>query len=816
MLVFHGHAEENLALLETMFENSPVGFSFVDTQFRFVRWNAALAAIDGRAVHEYAGKSVPEIVPHLWPSLEPLFKRVLAGETILNQRVSGVASAADAQLRHWLVSYYPVRIQEEIIGISVIVNDISESKRYEDALCVRNDLYAMLSRMNRAVSRCQSREELYRDVCTIAVETGRFKFAWIGIPEANRVKMVAACGNDGGYMDQLVITLDENDPRSYGPTGRAALTGESYVVNDFMASMMTSPWHEQAQQVGFAASAAFPLTERGKVVAVLTLYAAVRDFFTDDLVATLSEIRPSLSFALDRFVEEQDRIQAEEALRLRDRAMQALSQGIVITDPRKFDNPIVYVSPSFELMTGYSAAEAIGKNCRFLQGEETDPAAIAQISNAIREQSSCTVELLNYRKDGSEFWNNLTISPVFDQRGELTHIIGVQTDVTERRRLEAQIRHAQKMEAVGQLAGGVAHDFNNLLTIINGYSEMLLHTTAPADPNRELLEEIRNAGERSAALTRQLLTFSRQQPLATQVLDLNQLVRGAERMLRRAAGENVQFTTKLQAGIAPVKADSGQLEQVLLNLTVNARDAMPDGGSLTIETREVDLDEADTRALPDVRPGAYVMLAVTDTGSGMTKEIQRRIFEPFFTTKAPGKGTGLGLAVTHGIIKQSNGSIEVCSHPAAGTTFKIYLPRWEEMAPASKATPAAIHDLRGSHTILIVEDEEGVRTLVRFLLKDRGYNVLEASHGEEALRIARQQLDPIHLLLSDVVMPGMGGRSVAEQLIALHPQMHVLYMSGYADDAVVRQGISHHQVNFLQKPFALKDLVDKVHAILTK
>jgi PAS domain S-box-containing protein len=506
---------------------------------------------------------------------------------------------------------------------------------------------------------------------------------------------------------------------------------------------------------------------------------------------------------------------AEEALRLRERALESVSQGIVITDPARPDNPIIYANPAFERLTGYTRAEVIGRNGRFLQGPATDAAATAELRRAVQAGRSCSVEVANYRKDGSTFWNALSVSPVRDAGGQLTHFVGVLTDVTERRKLEDQYRQSQKMEVVGRLAGGVAHDFNNLLTVINGYGEMVLAVLPSGHPARESVVEMVKSGERAAALTRQLLAFSRQQVLAPRVLNLNTVITETERMLRRVIGEDIELATRLQPSLGPVRADPGQLEQVLLNLAINARDAMPQGGRLTVETRDVDLDEAYAVEHAGAIPGRYAVLAVSDTGVGMTPEVRARVFEPFFTTKGPGKGTGLGLATVHGIVSQSGGRVEVYSEIGHGTTFKVYLPRFGESPSANRRLQSRLTATpRGNETILLAEDEESVRALSRYVLRDCGYAVLEAADGEEALKLCAGERGEIHLLVSDVVMPGMGGRQLAERLRALRPDIRVLYLSGYADDAVIRHGVLEAEVNFLQKPFSVSALARKVREVL--
>ena len=509
-----------------------------------------------------------------------------------------------------------------------------------------------------------------------------------------------------------------------------------------------------------------------------------------------------------------ERVAAQETLRLRDRAIQAVTQGILITDASRPDDPILYASPGFERLTGYAAPEIVGRNCRFLQCPETDPATVAQVRQAIREGRPCAVEILNHRKDGTHFWNALSISPIMDAEGRVTHFVGVQADITERRRLEAQYLQSQKMEAVGRLAGGVAHDFNNLLTVIQGYGAMLLGSLGPDNPSHELVGEMTRAGERAAALTRQLLAFSRQSVLAPRVLDLNAVVLDLEKMLRRVIGEDIDLAANLGPALGRVKADLGQIEQVLMNLAVNARDAMPTGGKLTIETRNIEVDEDGARRHTGLRPGRYILLAVGDTGHGMTPEVQARIFEPFFTTKEKGKGTGLGLATVHGIVQQAGGHVGVHSRPGAGTTFQVYLPRVEEMASPARPAAGGRAAPKGTETILLVEDEDSVRALTRLVLHGAGYRVLEASDGGEALEVGALHTGPIHLLLSDVVMPVLGGRQLAERLLTLHPEMKVLFQSGYTDDAVVRHGLSQETVHFLQKPFTPAALTQKVREVL--
>jgi PAS domain S-box-containing protein len=388
-------------------------------------------------------------------------------------------------------------------------------------------------------------------------------------------------------------------------------------------------------------------------------------------------------------------------------------------------------------------------------------------------------------------------------------------DLSKPRQLEKQFRQAQKMEAVGQLAGGVAHDFNNLLTAILGYTELAAARMSKDPEGLDELEEIRKAGERAAGLTRQLLAFSRRQVLEPRVLDLNAIVGDLEKMLRRLIGEDIDLVTTLQPPLGCVRADAGEIEQVIMNLALNSRDAMPEGGKITIETANVELDEAYAREhLISMRPGRYVMLAVSDTGIGMDAETQSHIFEPFFTTKPKDRGTGLGLSTVYGIVKQSGGWVWVYSEPGRGTTMKVYLPEVDEAVETIRR-PVAAPPAPGTETVLLAEDEAPVRKLARRALENLGYTVLEASRGEDALSIARSRTGPIHLVLTDVVMPEMGGVDLASRIQELHPEARVLYMSGYTDDAIIRHKVLERGTHFLQKPFTPASLARKVREALS-
>jgi signal transduction histidine kinase len=422
---------------------------------------------------------------------------------------------------------------------------------------------------------------------------------------------------------------------------------------------------------------------------------------------------------------------------------------------------------------------------------------------------------------GTRLWVRLIGNAAYDAQDAITHTHGSLQDITPQRlaqaaqaKLESQLLQAQKMETIGSLAGGVAHDFNNLLTVILSYSEMLIEDLPPDDPTRVDLGEILGAGNRAVALTRQLLAFSRRQVLAPKIVDLSEVVGSMATMLRRLLGEDVELVTRCARGLRKTLVDPGQIEQVILNLAVNARDAMPIGGMLTIETSEVWLDEAYASDHPGIFPGLHVRLAVRDAGVGMDQATMARIYEPFFTTKDPGKGTGLGLATVFGIVRQSGGTIAVQSELGNGTTFEVHFPVADSSIEEVIVQSVERHTLRGTETILLVEDEEDVRKLTSTILRKYGYNVLDAQNGGDAFLLCEQYASPIHMLLTDVVMPRMSGRQLAERLEPVRPEMKVLYMSGYTDDAIVRHGVLHATLAFIQKPLTPEPLARKVRAVL--
>lgn len=474
----------------------------------------------------------------------------------------------------------------------------------------------------------------------------------------------------------------------------------------------------------------------------------------------------------------------------------------------------IYNSPSYEKILGYTDEE-LDSTLAFEQIHPEDRDKVLRAaSEAQRTSVGMSVEYRMRHKNGS--WRTLeSRASTIVKEGRVEKLVIVNRDVTERKNLEEQFRQSQKMEAVGRLSGGVAHDFNNLLGVIIGYAEVVQERLAGQDEERGCVDEILKAANRAASLTRQLLAFSRQQVMDPKILDLNIIVKDTEKMLRRLIGEDIRLTTELANSPVRIKADQGQVEQVIMNLVVNARDAMPQGGRLILTTSNFLMDENFVRRYPyPVQVGDYVLLTVTDSGIGMDATTRARAFEPFFTTKEKGKGTGLGLSTVYGVVKQSGGYIDLCSEPGAGTIFKIYFPKAEGAVDEQRQLrdlPASLH---GTETVLFVEDEASLRNLGSHLLELCGYSVIEAESGAQAVELSTKYQDPIHLLLTDVVMPGMSGRTLAEELVKQRPQMKVLYMSGYTGQTVGAHGVLAEGSFFLAKPFTREALASKVRIAL--
>jgi two-component system cell cycle sensor histidine kinase/response regulator CckA len=559
-----------------------------------------------------------------------------------------------------------------------------------------------------------------------------------------------------------------------------------------------------ARQEGVEAFSGYPLIVEGRLMGVMAVFT--RKELSEATAATLATIADSLAHGIQGKSAERDLSESEKRFR---QLAENISEVFWVTDLA--EREVLYVSPAYETIWGRTCKSLLEQPDSFF--DAIHPEDRPRVINTLRDESSFPYEL-EYRivrPDGSARWIRNRAFPVRDAAGVVIRIAGMAEDVTEKRQLEMQLRQSQKMEAIGRLAGGVAHDFNNLLSVIFGHSALLAASSPSQERLRESVAEINGAAERAAALTQQLLAFGRRQVIEPKVLDFGSLLADAGDLLRRLIGEDVHLTMTLSPDLSRVNIDPGQINQVLMNLALNARDAMPQGGELTIEIRDVDFDTTSAAVHPGTQPGRYVLLAITDNGCGMTSEVQARIFEPFFSTKSD--STGLGLSVVDGIVKQNGGHLSVVSQTGRGTTFSIYLPAAEESVDGSSQKTSSKPLRAGNETILLVEDEDPVREVTALLLESLGYHVLQVSCAEEALNFIKGNRAKIDLLLTDVIMPGMGGRELAEAFRVYDPDLKVLFQSGHTDDIVVRNGILNAEVAFLQKPFSINALAKKVRAI---
>ena len=693
-----------------------------------------------------------------------------------------------------------------------VMVDITEHMQAEQALLQSQTRLRLLNSISTGVTAGRPVEDIIaRSLQGIYSSFKELRVAYSTIDESGRLLVTHSC-EPRGMASLRGATADLTAAPDYLALLRY---GGPVIIEDVARDPRLAPLAAQFEASNVRALLDVPLHLSDRLVGLLCFDAPAPRKWSEHEVATLREVAEYLAVALKNASAEDDRRRAELALRESEARARSLVEGAPYGIYRSTpDGRLLDVNPAMVDMLGYdSAADLL--NVDLASGVYLDPGLrdrlIAQYGDRPIFQG---VEVQWKRKDGTPITVVVSGRPVRDDTGQVVCFEGIAENVTERRVLEEQLRQSQKIEAVGRLAGGIAHDFNNLLMLIKGYCELLLDHIGRDENLRRYGVEIQRAADRATSLTQQLLAFSRKQVLEPKVLELNHVVSDMEKMLQRLLGEDVELAIHLATGLGRVKADPNQLEQVIMNLAVNARDAMPRGGQLSLETDNVELDAIYARQHAGAKAGSYVMLAVSDTGEGMTPEVKARIFEPFFTTKEKGKGTGLGLSTVYGIVKQSEGYIWVYSEPGRGATFKVYLPRVD--APAE--LPGRAQDrarLRGTETVLLVEDEEGVRKVAREFLEEAGYTVLEARNGDDALQIAAMHTGSLQLLITDVVMPRMSGRELAERLTKLRPDLRVLYISGYTDDAIVHHGVLESGVAFLQKPFNRDALFRKVRDVLS-
>jgi len=715
----------------------------------------------------------------------------------------------------------PQRLGGAVVGRVWSFRDITERKRAEEALHQTNVRVRHLNSVLRAIqeisillSREKNPTNLLSALCQSLVKTRGYVTVWVGRPDAEtkHVLPLAHAGAGGtAFLEHAPITWDES-PSGQGPTGAAIRELRAVVFNDILHDARFAPWRDVVAASGGASVASIPILHDGRLFGALTIKADQPNAFDEEEVAHLSGLAADVGRALRNIEDETARRTAEEARVRLATAVEQSGETIVITD---IYGTILYANPVFEKSTGYTCAEALGKNPRILKSGRHDEEFYRRMWETLKRGEVWSGHFFNRRKDGTLYEEDATISPVRDTRGEIVNFVAVKRDITHEMQLEAQLREAQKMEAIGQLAGGVAHDFNNILAAILMQSELDAMTENIPDNVRVGLREISSYAERAASLTRQLLLFSRRQVMQARDLELNDLVTSLVKMLRRIIGEDVGMQLNLHPKALRTHGDSGMLDQVLLNLVVNARDAMPGGGRITIETGEKFFTPGEAALIPDASPGRKVCLRVIDTGSGIGPENLVRIFEPFFTTKEPGKGTGLGLATVFGIVKQHGGWLTVKSEVGRGATFEAFFPAIETTVKLPDEAEAGPKPPGGTETILLVEDEEPVRILIRTMLERAGYKVLEAADGVEAERIWEENREAIELLLTDIVMPeGVSGRDLAARLQGRRTGLRVIFTSGYSAEIAGRELSLKRGQNFIMKPFSTQELLETVRQSL--
>ena len=703
--------------------------------------------------------------------------------------------------------------------LCTLLQDITSRKKAELRVQQLNRMYAMASEINGMMTREKDPQRILEAACRIAVEKGQFRGAWIGLPdESGRwLRPVAAAGVIDGYLAYINIDL-RDAAQSAGPAGRCYLGGECAVCNDIASDARFAPWRHEALKRGYRASAVGPLKVEGRVMGIINLYAHEPDFFDVEELAVVGELAGNIGVALEVSRREAARQHAEANLHESEERFRQLAENMDevfwMTDIAKRE--MLYVSPAYEKIWGRSCASLRAAPVTWIEAiHPDDRERVRHAAHTLQEVGKYAETFRVVRPDGSVRWVHDRAFAVRSADGAVKRIVGTAEDITERRMLEEHLRQSQKMEGIGQLAGGVAHDFNNILAAMLMQTELTELIEGLPAAAHEKLRQLRGFAERAANLTRQLLLFSRRQVMQRQDLDLNEAVAGTAKMLQRIIGEDVQLQIRLQPGQLLTHADPGMLDQLLMNLVLNARDAMPAGGMLTVETAARTFTAADAARPPDLAAGRYLWLRVSDTGSGIAPEHLAHIFEPFFTTKQPGKGTGLGLATVFGIVKQHGGAISVHSALGRGTTFEILLPAVEGSAAERPAADSAIPG--GRETVLLVEDEPIVCQAITTTLERAGYRVLQAGNGHDALRLWEEHRDAVRLLLTDIVMPrGMSGRELAARLRTSDAALRVVFMSGYSPDMAGRELQLQPGQDFIQKPYSSQQLLETVRNSLDR
>jgi len=787
-------ADTRVQFFEQMFEASPDALCIADLKHRVLWANRAFAAMFGYSVSEITGHTVENLVvpPNRLAESNWVNEALARGERVT---LETKRRRKDGTLVDVSVSCAPLLLDEQVVGIYVGYHDIADRKRVET-------LSSALYRVAEKSSSAHDLQQFFAAVHGIVDELMHAQNLYVALYDS------------ATDLISFPYFVDEQDsppaPKKLGRglTDHLIRSGEALLATPEVLQAMEERGEVERKGSRSLDWMGVPLKVNNHTFGALVVQTYSRNIRYGE------RDKEILTFVARQLASAVELKRNEQALRRSEARYRSLVQSSVYGIYRSsLEGRFLDMNPALITMLGYDSAEEVllldPEKDVFVQQEEHD----RLVEEFRRTGRVDGYEVKWMRKDGHAITVRISGRAVSSAEEPADVLEAIAEDVTDRRALEDQLRQSQKMEAVGRLAGGVAHDFNNLLMVISGYAEVILASVDPGNPVHEKGRAIQLAADRATTLTRQLLAFSRKQFLELKVVEVNSIVQDMERLLRPLIGENVELVTILYPEPAHTRADAGQLEQVIMNLVVNARDAMPGGGRLTLQTEILVVDENHRRGQHFIRPGDYVMLSVSDTGMGMDRETQLRIFEPFFTTKEKGKGTGLGLSTVYGIVKQSGGYVMVESEVGHGATFHIYLPLVNETAERhSVSAPAAA--LGGTETVLLVEDEDSVRQLVCDTLSTKGYRVLQAENGEAGMAEAARHNGKIDLVISDVVMPGMSGRDMVKQLLESRPGTKVLYLSGYTEDAVISEGSIEKGTAFLQKPFTLQSLSRKVREVL--
>ncbi len=703
-------------------------------------------------------------------------------------------------------------------GYRGIIRDVTERNRARKRLERLNKALRAQSKSNEALLRATSESDLMNSVCKVVVEEAGYRFAWVGLAEQDKEKSVlpvAKFGFEDGYLEKLDISWADTE-RGRGPAGTAIRTGLPVPVGDFVTDPHYEPWRAEALARGYASGLSLPISFKGEILGALNIYASKPHRFDTYEVSLLTELADNLSYGIGSLRTRKEREMTEERLRASEQRFRLLVESSPIGVSIFQHGKRGYVNPAVVSMSGYETPEEVLALPPLALYADEERERLDNLMGSVErgEKELVHLQTKGLRKAGDIFDVSLWVVPT--EFNDLPAVLAFSIDESENKSLRDQLTRVQKMESLGTLAGGIAHDFNNLLTVIQGYAELLLVDKGKEHPEYNDLQVISSASQRGADLVRRILTFSRKVESEKRFIDLNEELAHSRKLLERTLPKMVKIRQRLQRKLGKIYADPGQIEQVLLNLAVNASHAMPEGGELSIRTEIVQLDEEYCATHVEAQPGEHVLLTVSDTGCGMQKAVVDHIFEPFFTTKNPGEGTGLGLSMVFGIVKDHEGHITCYSEPGIGTTFKIYFPIQAEANEFVDLATSGEFSMAGAETILLVDDEEGIRDLGKRILCGAGYTVITAGNGREALEVFRKRNADISIVILDLIMPEMGGKECLEELLKLDPQVKVIVSSGFLPDGMTKEVVDKGSKGFVNKPFRSNDMLRMIRETLDR